>query len=87
MNNYNTVGMMKAVTQSGLAIFSVAQTTSFLQTAVIVGLEMLCVDTAKTWQSPAINVSILFHDYNASCNLSDICSMQLPYIIMTIMCF
>ena len=59
---------MKAVTQSGLAIFSVAQTTSFLQTAVTMGLEMLCVDTAKMWQSPAINVSTLFHDYNASCN-------------------
>ena len=53
----NILGMMKAVTQSGLIIFSVAQTTSFLQTAVTVDLEMLCANTAKMWQSPVISVS------------------------------
>ena len=48
---------MKAVIQSGLAIFGVAHMTSFLQTAVTVGLEMLCANTAKTWQSPVVSVS------------------------------
>jgi hypothetical protein len=55
---------MKAVTQSGLVIFGAVQTTSFLQTAVIVGLEMLYADTAKMWQSPAVSVS-------SYCNFSD----------------
>ena len=73
------IDMMKAVIQSGLAIFSVAQTTSFLQTAVIVGLEMLCADTAKMWQSPAVNVSTLFHDGNA-CILQSIYLMTIPVI-------
>ena len=52
------LGMMKAVIQSGLAMLSAAQMTSFLQIAVIVGLEMLCANTAKMWQSPVVSVSI-----------------------------
>ena len=48
---------MKVVTQSGSATFSAAQTTSSLQTVVIVGLEMLYAVTVRMWQSPAVSVS------------------------------
>ena len=59
--------MMKAATQSGSVTFSAAQTTSFLQTVVILALEMLYAVTAKMWPSPVgLSVSISFHDYNQS---------------------
>ena len=74
---------MKAVTQSGLAISNVAQTTSFLQTAVIVGLEMLCADTAKMWQSPVVKVSCFMIQYILQVNLSNSNSGNDSLIIIT----